>query len=285
MCCNTTSFHFFDGVVCNEIVLNCSPLASLVQWSMLVRWFVPWFLFLFDWTLQSWGPGVAFGPLHGCSMVCSSSTLQVVGPVVEVCSFWGLALVIRRWRVSFCAIISLLFFNGGSPSLKILLQKKFLCALNLCSWKPCVFICQLPHPYLFQKLQCRGGFKKYFGAITRGTIWRGVDAGNASIMWVVKLRSIVSSVLSFLFCRNFFGCEKLVGCTPWIDSNWSFFSVNLWCYLFVLFLLFGSFSSVGLFSCHLLWVLGGIEVEKKKVERYIRGLVPYFSFLYYFATS
>jgi hypothetical protein len=31
---------------------------------------------------------------------------------------------------------------------------------------------------------------------------------------------------------------------------------------------------VGLFSCHLLWGLGGIEFEKKKVERYIRGLVP-----------
>ena len=231
-------------------------------------------MFLFDSTLKIWHPVVAVGPLRGCLLVFGSSTLQGVGPVVGVCRFWGSSLVIRHWQVSFCSIVSLLFFNGGSPSLKILLQKNFLCALNLCSWKPCVFICQLPHPYLFQKLQCRGGFKKYFGAITRGTIWRGVDAGNASIMWVVKLRSIVSSTLSFLFCRIFFGCEKLVGCTPWIDSNWSFFSVNLWCYLFPMFLLFGSLSNVGLFSSHLLWGLVGIEVEKKKVEIYIWGLVP-----------
>jgi hypothetical protein len=48
---------------------------------------------------------------------------------------------------------------------------------------------------------------------------------------------------------------------------------------------------VGLFSCHLLWGLGGIEVEKKKVERYIRGLVPssalvvfLFCFPFFFAT-
>jgi hypothetical protein len=31
---------------------------------------------------------------------------------------------------------------------------------------------------------------------------------------------------------------------------------------------------VGLFSSRLLWGLGGIEVDKKKVERYIQGLVP-----------
>ena len=41
---------------------------------------------------------------------------------------------------------------------------------------------------------------------------------------------------------------------------------------------------ISLFSSHLLWGLGGIRVGKKKVERYIRGLVPYFSFLFYFAT-
>jgi hypothetical protein len=35
------SFHFFDGVVCSEIVLNCSPSALVVQWFMLVHWFVP----------------------------------------------------------------------------------------------------------------------------------------------------------------------------------------------------------------------------------------------------
>jgi hypothetical protein len=50
----------------------------------------------------------------------------------------------------------------------------------------------------------------------------------------------------------------------------------------VFFLLFGSVSSVSLFSSHLLWGLGGIEVEKKKVQRYIRGLVPYFSTFYFF---
>jgi hypothetical protein len=30
----------------------------------------------------------------------------------------------------------------------------------------------------------------------------------------------------------------------------------------------------GFFFCHLLWGVRGIEVEKKKDERYIRGLVP-----------
>ena len=90
MHCNTVSFQFFYGVVCSEIVLNCSPPTSLVQWSMLVRWFIPWFLFLFDSTLQSWGPAVAVGPLCGCSLVCCSSTLQAVGPVVAVCKFLGL---------------------------------------------------------------------------------------------------------------------------------------------------------------------------------------------------
>ena len=147
MCCNTFSFHFFYGVVCSEIVQNCSPPASLVQWLMLVRWFVPCFLFLFDSTLQSWGLAVAVGPLRGCSLVCCSSTLQVVGLVVTVCKFWGWALVIPRWRVSFYAIVSFIFlfsylvfctlqatfFNGRSPCLAILLQNIFLCGIILCS--------------------------------------------------------------------------------------------------------------------------------------------------------
>jgi hypothetical protein len=57
----------------------------------------------------------------------------------------------------------------------------------------------------------------------------------------------------------------------------------------VLFLQFGSLFSVGLFSCHLLWRLGGIEFDKKKVEGYIPGLVRssalvvfYFTFYFYF---
>jgi hypothetical protein len=33
---------------------------------------------------------------------------------------------------------------------------------------------------------------------------------------------------------------------------------------------------ISLFSCHLLWGLGGIEVDKKKVQRYIRELMPCF---------
>jgi hypothetical protein len=41
---------------------------------------------------------------------------------------------------------------------------------------------------------------------------------------------------------------------------------------------------ISLFSSHLLWGLGGIEVEKKKVQRYIRELVPCFVFFFYFAT-
>jgi len=41
---------------------------------------------------------------------------------------------------------------------------------------------------------------------------------------------------------------------------------------------------ISLFSSHLLWGLGRIEVEKKKVQRYIRELVPYFVFFFYFAT-
>jgi hypothetical protein len=58
----------------------------------------------------------------------------------------------------------------------------------------------------------------------------------------------------------------------------------------VLFLLFGSLFSVGLFSCHLLWRLGGIEFDKKKVEGYIPGLVRssalvvfYLSFFFFFS--
>jgi hypothetical protein len=35
---------------------------------------------------------------------------------------------------------------------------------------------------------------------------------------------------------------------------------------------------ISLFSSHLLWGLGGTEVEKKKVQRYIRELVPCFFF-------
>jgi hypothetical protein len=41
---------------------------------------------------------------------------------------------------------------------------------------------------------------------------------------------------------------------------------------------------ISLFSCHLLWGLGGIEVEKKKVQRYIRELMPCFVFFFYFST-
>ena len=41
---------------------------------------------------------------------------------------------------------------------------------------------------------------------------------------------------------------------------------------------------ISLFSSHLLWGLGGIEVEKKKVQRYIWELVPCFVFFFYFAT-
>jgi hypothetical protein len=41
---------------------------------------------------------------------------------------------------------------------------------------------------------------------------------------------------------------------------------------------------IPLFSCHLLWGLGGIEVEKKKVQRYIQELVPCFVVFFCFAT-
>jgi len=41
---------------------------------------------------------------------------------------------------------------------------------------------------------------------------------------------------------------------------------------------------ISLFSCHLLWGLGGIEVEKKKVQRYIRELVPCVVVFFYFST-
>jgi hypothetical protein len=41
---------------------------------------------------------------------------------------------------------------------------------------------------------------------------------------------------------------------------------------------------ISLFSGHLLWGLGGIEVEKKKVQRYIWELVPCFVVFFYFAT-
>jgi hypothetical protein len=37
---------------------------------------------------------------------------------------------------------------------------------------------------------------------------------------------------------------------------------------------------ISLFSSHPLWGLGGIEVEKKKVQRYIWELVPYFVFCF-----
>jgi hypothetical protein len=109
MCCNIVSFHFFYGVVCSEIVQNCSPPASLVQCLILGRWFIPCFLFLFDSNLQSLGPAVAVQPLSGCSLVFCSSTVQVVGTLVAVCKFWDWALVIPHWRVGFHAIVSLLF--------------------------------------------------------------------------------------------------------------------------------------------------------------------------------
>jgi hypothetical protein len=39
---------------------------------------------------------------------------------------------------------------------------------------------------------------------------------------------------------------------------------------------------ISLFSCHLLWGLGGIEVEKKKVQRYIWELMPCFVVFFLF---
>jgi hypothetical protein len=39
-----------------------------------------------------------------------------------------------------------------------------------------------------------------------------------------------------------------------------------------------------IFSCHLLWGLGGIEFEKKNVQRYIRELMPCFVVFFYFST-
>ena len=71
----------------------CSCPTSLLLCSILVRCFVPWFWFLFDSTLQSWGPALAVRALHGCSLVCCSSTLQAVGPVLAVCSFFGAELL------------------------------------------------------------------------------------------------------------------------------------------------------------------------------------------------
>ena len=99
--------------------------ASLLQWSMLLHFFVPWFLFLFDSTLQSWGPTVAVQPLRGCSLVCCSSTLQVVGSVVAVSSFWGCALVVPRWQVSFPVVV---FQWWGSLPPNFVADHLFLCS-------------------------------------------------------------------------------------------------------------------------------------------------------------
>ena len=212
---------------------------------MLVHWFVPCFLFLFDSTLQSWGLAVAVGPLRGCSLVCCSSTLQVVGLVVTVCKFWGWALVIPRWRVSFCAIVSFLFlfsylvfctlqaifFNGRSRCLEILLQNIFPCGLIFFSSKPCIFICWLPHPaycaIAILKIAMQRGLENEFGVATRGNHSSGCSGRECFYSLGQKICPPVSFALSFLFYMTSSASEKLVGCTPWIGSNRSLCSTNL----------------------------------------------------------
>jgi hypothetical protein len=104
-----------------------SSSTSLLECLILIRWFVPWFWFLFDSTLQSWCLALAIRSLRGFSLVCCSSTLQPVGPVFVVCIFWGWALVILCWRVSFLVVS--IFPMVGVPAFKFYCRPYFFVLL------------------------------------------------------------------------------------------------------------------------------------------------------------
>jgi hypothetical protein len=104
--------------------------------------------------------------------------------------------------------------------------------------------------------------------------------------------------VAFVSCKTSSASENLVGCMPRIGSKmiyleYSVFVLNKCIVLFIcIAILFGSLFTIRLFACHMLWRLGRIEFDKKKVEGYIAELVSssalvvfylsfFFSFLFF----
>jgi hypothetical protein len=69
------------------------------------------------------------------------------------------------------------------------------------------------HSY-FKNCNAEGFLKTSLELSQEGTIHRGVEAGNAFILWIGKMRPPIVFVPSFLFCKTFYGSEKLVGSMP-----------------------------------------------------------------------